>query len=266
LEADSLGFPDKDLATLPLQQGCEGAVRFTNQATFHIVKYLQGLARAVHGEGCAVFEGTKASRVSDGNPCSFKVPGGRVTARRVILATNVPSPIKDHAVYGMYEYPTRSYIVAGKTDKRGSGMYINTGSPTRSILFTKIEGENWLLVGGESHFAGMSGPSKGRYEALRAYAKRHLGLEAVQFQWSTWDYTAYDGLPLVGKLYPFSQNIYTATGYRKWGMTNSCVAAMILTDELSGRDNSWARTFRTSRMSAITSLPRGIIEGIGFHK
>lgn len=265
-DAASLGLPATFETTMPLNVAIQGAVRFSRQATFHIMKYLQGLARAIDGDGCHVFERTKASLVNDGEQVTFHTPGGRVIASKVVLATNVPSPLKDHAAYGLLEYPARSYIVAGRYDREVPGMYINTGNPTRSILPTVIDDERWLLVGGEGHFVGMSSSARERYKILADYARQRFGLANIQYEWSTWDYVAYDHMPLVGKLYSFSKNLYTATGFRKWGMTNGTVAAMILAQLLTDRQSPWAHTFRSTRLSAFTSMPQGMARGIGFHK
>jgi glycine/D-amino acid oxidase-like deaminating enzyme len=264
--AAKLGLPADFVKETPLGIPVEGAVRFKDQGTFHIVKYLEGLARAVHGDGSYVFEQTKVSRVKDGDECTFHVPGGTVRAKQVVLATNIPSPIKDHLAYALFVYPSRSYLIAGRTKRKIPGMYINTGNPTRSILQTTLGGEDWLLVGGEGHMVGMSGPADDHYEALAEYAKENFGLEKVEYKWSTWDYVAYDHMPLVGKLFPFSKNLYTATGFRKWGMTNGTAAAVILADQLTGRNNPWSETFRSTRLSALTSLPKGLLQGLGFHK
>ena len=264
--AAKLGLPADFVTSMPLGIPIKGAVRFKNQGTFHIVKYLYGLAKAVHGDGSYVFEQTKASSVTDGNECTFHISGGKVRAKHVVLATNIPSPIKDHIAYGLLVYPSRSYLIAGRVQRKLPGMYINTGNPTRSILQTTLGGEEWLLVGGEGHMVGLSGPADDHYDRLAEYAKQNFGLETVEYKWSTWDYVAYDHMPLVGRLFPFSKNLYTATGFRKWGMTNGTAAAMILADELTGVNNPWAQTFRSSRLSALTSLPKGLLQGIGFHK
>jgi glycine/D-amino acid oxidase-like deaminating enzyme len=111
----------------------------------------------------------------------------------------------------------------------------------------------------------MSGPAANRYRKLEKLAGS-LGVKEVQYRWSTWDYVAYDGLPLIGKLYKNSRHLYVATGLRKWGMTNATVAALILADIITGVDNPWAETFRPSRPSAVRSLPRGLMKGLGFKK
>jgi glycine/D-amino acid oxidase-like deaminating enzyme len=265
--AKSFGLPATFITKTPLPFDVKAAVRFKNQGVFHVLKYIQALARLVDGGGSHVFENTKAVAFKDGSPATFQTKYGRVTAGDVVFATNVPAAIKDHAAYGLLEYPTRSYIVAGEVDTTMTkkGMYINTGKPTHSILPTTINNKQWLLVGGYGHFVGMSGPAANRYRKLEKLAGS-LGVKEVQYRWSTWDYVAYDGLPLIGKLYKNSRHLYVATGLRKWGMTNATVAALILADIITGVDNPWAETFRPSRPSAVRSLPRGLMKGLGFKK
>ena len=264
--ARELGLPASFVIETPLPFDVKGAVRFENQATFNIMKYLQGLAAAIDGDDSYVFEYTKASHFKDAQLCHFETPTHSVLANHVIHATNAPSSIKDHAAYAAFEYPTRSYIVAGPVDKSLPGMYINTGSPTRSILHTEFDGQPWALIGGEGHFTGMSGPAKSRYKTLVEYGQRYFGMQETKYKWSTWDFVAYDQLPLIGKLYPWSKKSYVITGLRKWGMTNATVGAMILTDQITEVDNTWAYIYRPDRLSAVLSLPQGLFKGLGFHK
>jgi glycine/D-amino acid oxidase-like deaminating enzyme len=260
-DAARLGMPASFELTSPLPFQIQAAVKFADQATFHIGKYLQGLAAAIHGGGSYVFENTKASFFSGGAHPSFITPGGKVTARDVVIATNVPTPIVMHTYYGFLEYPSRSYIVAGKANTQLPGMYINTGGPGRSILPVNVAGQNYLLIGGEGHIVGLSGPRSGRYDALSDYAAEHFDLE-TDYRWTAWDYIAYDSVPLIGKAYPRSKHMYVATGFRKWGLSTATVAAIILRDEIMGVENPWAHTFRSNRLSAVTSLPKGIAQGI----
>ncbi|HYH36048.1 MAG TPA: FAD-dependent oxidoreductase, partial [Candidatus Saccharimonadales bacterium] len=74
------------------------------------------------------------------------------------------------------------------------------------------------------------------------------------------DYLAYDGVPLVGKLYPWSRNLYVATAYRKWGLSNGTAAAMILCDTITGKENPWAATFDATRLRPVASIPRVAFE------
>ncbi|MGH7218223.1 MAG: FAD-dependent oxidoreductase [Candidatus Microsaccharimonas sp.] len=265
--AKKLGLPASFTKKTPLPFAVEGAVRFKKQGVFHVLRYLQGLAAAVDGGGSYVFEQTKAFHFKDGAPATFLVRGGKVTATDIVFATNIPAAVKDHIYYGLLAYPTRSYIIAGKVEQStaAAGMYINTGKPTHSILPTEVDGQPWMLVGGYGHFVGMNTSQGRRYKKLEAVAGS-VGLEKITYRWSTWDFTAYDGLPLIGKLYNNSKHLYTAAAFRKWGMTNATVAALVLTDTITGRKNPWADMLRPDRPSAMKAMPKGLIKGIGFKK
>jgi len=55
-------------------------------------------------------------------------------------------------------------------------------------------------------------------------------VEDIPYRWSTQDCMTLDGLPFVGHFTSKTPNMYIATGYAKWGMTNSIASAMILKD------------------------------------
>jgi len=260
LVARRLGLPATFETKTALPFAVRGAVRFANQAKFHVGKYLLGLAKAVHGDGSYVFENTKAGPPHDSNPCRILTPGGTVTAQDVIIATNVPFPLTAHGYYGAYEYPLKSYVVAAKIKDKDifSGMYITPSSGSiRSILPIKSGNESWLLIGGESHFPGF-GLSRTRHQRLADYASEKFGISSIDYRWSTWDYLSNDDVPLIGKLYPWSKHIFVATGFMKWGLTTGTVAGMILRDLIQEQSNPWAKLYDSTRSSPVTSLPRAM--------
>ena len=52
----------------------------------------------------------------------------------------------------------------------------------------------------------------------------------VKYEWSAQDYISHDYLPYAGYINSDYRNIFIATGYRKWGLTNGIAAAMIIKD------------------------------------
>jgi glycine/D-amino acid oxidase-like deaminating enzyme len=113
-----------------------------------------------------------------------------------------------------------------------------------------------LLIGGEGHISGLRGNKKARYQRLADYAEQRFGITSITHRWSDRDYLAYDSIPLVGKLYPWSKNLYVGTAFMKWGLSNGTVAAMILRDLISSKENEWAATFDSSRLKPVKSIPR----------
>lgn len=56
-----------------------------------------------------------------------------------------------------------------------------------------------------------------------------------------------DGVPYIGPYSKATPNLFVATGFNKWGMTSSMVAAMILADLVRGMENPFAPAFDPSR-------------------
>ncbi|GAC1372746.1 MAG: FAD-dependent oxidoreductase [Pseudarthrobacter sp.] len=254
--ATDLGLPVTFTTDVPLPFPAKGAVRFDGQAQFHPVKYLQGLARAVHGDGSFVFEGTRALQVHDGEPGVVDTERGTVRARDIIVATNVP--FGDQGSFDARCQPHRSYIVAGRVDAPPrDATFISVDEPMRSILTVSIDGKTYVLTGGEGHPASEAGDTAGRYGRLAAFAHDRLGVTEVTHRWSTQDNLPVDGLPYVGRMSADAKHVYVITGLRKWGLTNGTAAALILTDTIIGRENPWAAVFDSNRRTpeAIPGAP-----------
>ncbi|MDR6416461.1 FAD-dependent oxidoreductase [Pseudarthrobacter sulfonivorans] len=252
--AARVGLPSSFTTDVPLPFPVKGAVRFDGQAQFHAVRYLQGLARAVEGDGSFVFEQTRALQIRDGTPGVVETEGGNVRARDIIVATNVP--FGDEGVFDSRCYPHRSYIVAGRVDTPPQdATFISVDEPMRSILTVSVSGQNYVLVGGEGHRASEAGDD-GRYGKLAAFARDGLGASEIAYRWSTQDSMPVDGLPYVGLMSADARHVYVITGLRKWGLTNGTAAALILTDVISGRENPWAAVFNSNRITPAASAGR----------
>ena len=261
--AAGLGLPASFETGLPLPFKVEGAVKFANQGRITAQKYVLGLAKAVHGKGSFVFEQSNASGIRDGEPCRVHTAKGSVTAKAVIVATNVPTmPLMARGGYCLLEYPTESYIVAAPYDKELKGMYISPDKGHYSILPAKFGEKRYLLIGGGGHLSGLRGSKSWRFNRLAKYGRSNFGLESYTHKWSDRDYNAYDKVPLIGKLYPWSKHLYVATAFKKWGLSSGTVAAMILRDMIAGQDNKWADVFTPQRLKPVKSIPKAVLEQI----
>jgi glycine/D-amino acid oxidase-like deaminating enzyme len=262
-DAEALGLPASFKKTAPLPFDIQAAVKFSDQATFNPQAYLSALANTIVGSGSHVFENSRVTRIHDGHQPFITAGGQRLHARQILVATNVPTlPLAARGGYCLFEYPTESCIIAGPLTKKLAGMYISPDSDEYSLLGVKNENQYLLLVGGEGHLPVVPG-SRRFYQRLADYAEQRFGMTSITHRWSDRDYQAYDGIPLVGKLYPWSQNLYVATGFQKWGLANGTAAAMMLHDQILGVDNPWAFTFRTNRFKPVASIPRVAVSYLG---
>jgi glycine/D-amino acid oxidase-like deaminating enzyme/nitrite reductase/ring-hydroxylating ferredoxin subunit len=259
--AARLGLPAAFTTEVPLPFAVKGAVRFDGQGQIHAVKYLQGLARSVNGEGSFVFEETRAQNVHDGSPAVVDTENGTVRASDVIVATNVPWG--GQGLFYLRSHPHRSYLVAGAVDTPPlDATFISVDEPMRSILTASVNGTSYVLAGGEGHRVSESGDTAARYRRLADFAHRQLGVDTVEYRWSTQDGMPLDGLPYVGLMSPTSKHVYVITGLRKWGLSNGTAAALILTDTLNGRLNPWAPVYNSNRITPVASAGRFVKENL----
>lgn len=223
LPAVSDPAPDLPFAT-------HAAVRLDDQVRLHPLRYAIGLANAVDGDGCQVFERSRVQQVREGSPATVRTEHGELRAEHVIIATHYP--ILDRGLYFARLEPTRSYCVAAtlRTGAPPSSMAIRAGSPTWSI---SSAGER-LIVGGQGHHVGERGDSAARYQALEEFTREHWDVKEITHRWSAQDPVPYDRLPMIGTYRPGVRGLYVATGFAKWGLSTGSFAGALLAEMVTG--------------------------------
>jgi len=72
-----------------------------------------------------------------------------------------------------------------------------------------------------------------------------------------------DGVPYIGPYSSSAPFLHVATGFGKWGMTGSMVAATLLTTRLTGEDYPYADIFSPQRFFPSASIS-AFWEGAGY--
>lgn len=265
--ASSLGIKASFQTDIPLPLAVKGALKFEGQAQFHPRKYLLALARTIPGNGSYIFEQTKVVEVEEGSPCLVITDGGKkIAARNLIIASHYPC----HEAMGLYFtrlYPERSYVLGVKI--KGSfpgGMYITAEDPSRSLRSQQTEDKELVIIGGEHHKTGQGEDTSNHYRKLRDFATEIFEVEDIPYRWSTQDYTTMDEIPYIGRLTSGTENIYVATGYRKWGMTTSMAAALILRDLILIGKSPWQDVYNPSRFTPSASAKNFVKENLNVAK
>ena len=258
--ASEAGLPASLAKTTPLPYRVETAVRFDDQAEFHVLKYLHALVEGLAGDGgCEIFERSRAVQVDTDDGCMVRTAGGTVSADQVVIATHYP--FLDRALAFARVHPQRSYAllcrIAGTPPQ---GMFISADSPARSVRGVPLDDEELLLVGGEGHRTGTGGDTEQRYRRLEDFARKHWDVLSLEYRWSAQDNSTVDGVPYVGRLTPRVDRAFMATGFAKWGMTGGTAAAQLLADLVLGRDNPSATLFDPNRLNLRASAPRFVKE------
>lgn len=247
------GLPASFVRETSLPFPIAGAVRFDNQAQFHPRKYILSLAKRLPGNGSYVFEKTRVQSVEEGSPCKVITDRGSLSAKHVIVTTNLP--ILDQGLFFAKTYPKSSYLIAAPIadSQAPDGMFIGVGEGYRSIRTTPSPEGTLLLVGGEGHKTGSVSETEERYLKLETYIRDRFGVESVKYRWSSHDMMSMDMLPYIGKLTPLTDSIYVATGFSLWGMSNGTLSGMILSDLVLENDNPWADLYDATRVTPFLS-------------
>jgi hypothetical protein len=116
-----------------------------------------------------------------------------------------------------------------------------------------------LIMGGGSHRTGKPG---GGWEELERAAEAYFPGASIRSRWATQDCMSLDGIPYIGRYSPRTADIFVATGFNKWGMTTSMVAANILTDMVLNRHNPYTELFSPSRSILHRQLAINTFEAI----
>lgn len=255
--AQSLGIKASYLQEIPLPFKVKAAMRFDNQAQFHPLKYLKHLAGEIINMGGQIFEQTQAVNIEHDPTYSVITRNGKsVHSPRVIIATHYPF-FDGGGLYFSRIYADRSYVIGARiAEDFPSGMYITAEDPVRSLRATPYEDSQLILFGGDSHKTGQDPNSNIHYRNVLDFANKNFQVKDIPYRWSTQDCMTIDGIPFVGHLTSQSGNIYVATGFNKWGMSNSTAAAMILKDLIVNGANPWAPVYDPHRLTipSITTL------------
>lgn len=236
--AASLGLPAAFVNTVQLPFSVAGAVRFAHQAQFHPLRFLKGISR-----GLTIYEHSPVASV-EGN--TLHINGHTVTADKIVFATHFPF-VNFPGLYFARMYQSRSYTIALENAAHADGMFDGAAEGDLSLRGVG----RVLLLCGETHRTGENSKG-GRYGALRRIAAALYPGSREIARWSAQDCMTPDAVPYIGQYAPDMPDWYVATGFNKWGMSSSMVAAELLTDRILGIDNPNAEVFSPQRFNTAT--------------
>ncbi len=218
---NNLGIPARYTETLPLPMPTAGGVCVPGQARFHPLKFLSAVVPEL-----PVYEHTKVLELLPGKAVTA---GGTITAKNILLTTHFPI-LNKHGGFFLKLYQHRSYVLALEHVPPMEGMYVDDSGTGLSF---RMQGD-LLLLGGGGHRTGKPG---GGWQELERFAAQHWPGALVRARWATQDCMSLDGLPYVGQYSPATPGLWVATGFNKWGMTNSMAAALLLERLIRGKDH-----------------------------
>lgn len=196
-----------------------GGVCFENQAQFHPLKFISHLAKDLE-----IYENTKVLKVKKHVVYTNR---GNIHAENIVFATHYPI-LNIPGFYFLRQHQERSYVLALKSQKEVKGMYYGVD---RNGLSLRGAGDI-ILLGGAGHRTGKK--KGGCYGYLRKMAELYYPKAEEVAVWSAQDCMPHDGIPFIGRYSLLRPYWYVASGFHKWGMTASMIAADVISGQITG--------------------------------
>ena len=226
-----LGFNADFCESVNLPFKVAGAALVKNQAQFHPLKFAFEIAKKL-----PIYENTKIRELLPGKAITSE---GEITYKKLIIATHFPI-LNKHGAYFLKLYQHRSYVIALEGAPALEGMYVDCSD--KGMSFRSYD--SLLLLGGGGHRTGKQG---GGWEELEGFAKKHYKGARVAARWATQDCMTLDDVPYIGQYSKSTPDVYVATGFNKWGMTNAMAASDILCDLIQQKSSPYTEVFSPSR-------------------
>ena len=224
--------------TIDIPLNAIAGIKFPNQAQINSVKYINGLLTILEKNGVKLYENSKVediSSVSDGYKVSTS--SNNITCKYVCITTRYPF-INFPGFHFLKMYQSTAYAISIDTNLPVlEDMFISFESPTISLRYTYYNNKKIPIIAGFDHKTGKQTNSEDAYLFLEQIAKKVYPDYKIISKWSTEDCVSVDKLPYIGEFSTFKPNLYMATGFKKWGMTTSNIAANILCDKICGKEN-----------------------------
>ena len=224
---NSLGVRAEFTTDLEIPLQTAGACLVKNQAHFNPLKFLFEIAKEL-----PIYEHTKVLELMPGKAITHQ---GEITAKKIIIATHFPI-LNKHGLYPLKLYQHRSYVIALKGAQNIKGLYVDEND--KGLSFRGYR--DLLLLGGGGHRTGKKG---GCWQELEEFSEQHYESAEIVGKWATQDCMSLDDIPYIGRYSKSTTDLFVATGFNKWGMTNAMVAANILCDLVMERENPYTAVF-----------------------
>jgi glycine/D-amino acid oxidase-like deaminating enzyme/nitrite reductase/ring-hydroxylating ferredoxin subunit len=225
------------------------SLRYPDQATFHPLKYLAGLAAATSKAGGRFYAESTVDHVEeDENGVLVRAGKHAVKARHAVVATN--SPINDKYAIHTKQAPYRTYAMAFALPKGAlpDGLYWDTLQAYHYVRLQPGKGKNdILIVGGADHKSGEADDADARFLALDAWMRNLLpDLGKEMHRWSGQIQDTIDYCGFIGRN-PGEKRTFISTGDSGQGITHGAVAGMLISDLILKGQSPWEEVYDPAR-------------------
>jgi glycine/D-amino acid oxidase-like deaminating enzyme len=262
--ARAFGFDATFVEQVPVAN--RPGVRFAHQATFHPLKYLEPLVRAIPGDGNFVFEHTAMEDVDD-KPMVVQAGGHKIRCDSLVIATHNPLMGNKGAVTAAL-FQTKlalytSYVLGARVPKGTvpDGLWWDTSEPYDYLRVDPHADHDYVIFGGADVKTGQEDNAKHVFQQLTERLHRLVPMATIQRRWMGQVVETDDGLPFIGEN---ANQEFIATGFCGNGFTLGTLSAMMAQDRYLDRQNPWFDLFSVDRRPFHGGLWRYVQENLDY--
>jgi nitrite reductase/ring-hydroxylating ferredoxin subunit len=228
-------------------------LEIAGQGKIHPVRYVHALAKAFEDLGGAIVEQCRVLNIEEDETISIETSLDNLKAKTIVYATHIPPGINLlHLRCPAY----RSYAMAVKLqdDNYPSALCYDMYDPYHYYRTQIIDGEKYLIVGGEDHRTGENNNTSKCFLQLESHIRSNFNVAEITHRWSSQYYEPVDGLAYIGKLPGARENVLVATGYGGNGITYSHIAALELADLILRNESRYNDLFSPTRLKPVAGF------------
>lgn len=210
---------------------------------FNPIKYLQGiyniLIKNIH-----IYENTKIVKIEKvDNHFICSSTKHHIKAKKVVLASHYPYFIYPFLL-PLKSSIEKSYMIVSKVKEDKKFTCISSSTQTVSCRYYN-DGKNIYQISlSESHNTSIK--QNDSYHFNRVKEIFNLKEKDIVMKYSNTDIMTVDYMPYIGEL---KKNMFIGCGYNTWGMTNSILAARIISDSILNKENEFSEIFNPNRFN-----------------
>lgn len=224
------------------------SIKVDDTAVINPVKYMLELKNILAKE-IDIYENSIATDYEFiENRFKVKVNNNYITSKILIVATHYPFSMS----LGLVPFKThieKSFLAAMNVDKNKKFNAISQNGNHSIRFYTKSQ-DDYMVYCSVSNRLSKNIDNEKLVKNLLWEIKSRFN-NKVKYIWSNTDIMSSDSIPLSGRL---NKNLYIATGYSTWGLTNGTISAKVISDLIIGLDNKYTSLLDPNRMSNIVNL------------
>ncbi|MBC7903253.1 MAG: FAD-dependent oxidoreductase [Gemmatimonadaceae bacterium] len=256
--AKKVGVPMDFTNTSPFPVPYISIASVENQAQFNPAAYMQGLASVFENAGGVILQHCRVTEISGDEELEVKTSRGIVKASAAVYATHIPPGVN---ILHFRCAPYRSYALGLKLKgEYPEALGYDLHDPYRYYRTQEVDGQKYLIAGGEDHKTGHEENTNACFAHLESYVRKFFDVEEVAFKWSSQYFEPADGVAYIGHLPGNPENVFVATGFGGNGMIYGSLSALVLADLIRGKKTEYAKLFDPSRIKPVAGFSNFVKE------